>query len=247
MDWFLIAFWGTAVLANTLLLGYITLGAVQEYMPRLTTTTRNIIILIWGIIVAVGVVAFYFSAHKAFFLLLPLLPLLTRGFVSLMFPEFMGERLPEEARQRNTYRTVVLGLMGFSFTSLLALTVFDAKIANEATNPKTFFSIYYLLVSFLSFLVVLNLQSYKFYEWLEQVGAILMDAATLSLILAIVKLFESSGYEQSYKILFIALALGVWLLDHLIRLNLDRRMYGDRIEELDGDTNAGTKTRGGCL
>jgi hypothetical protein len=157
--------------------------------------------------------------------LLPLTPLLTRGAVSIVFYRFMSESLSDQAKQRPENRSVILGLMGFSSASLLALTVFDAKVAEE----PAFYPVYYMLISFLGFYLALNIQSYKDYEWQGQLGAALLDVATLSLLLSIVSIILSGKHDRFYKNLFAGLALGTWLLDHLIRLVNERRVYQDKL------------------
>ena len=151
--------------------------------------------------------------------LLPLTPFATRSVLYLQYRTLL--RMPlktEEEIARESNRTVVLGLIGVSFTGLLALTVVDAKI-----DLKTFYPVYYMLISFLCFLTALNLQSYKRYRWhnlILNVG--LIETAILSILLAISAIIWSSNQSTFDKALLSTLAFATWLADHLIRLTLLR-------------------------
>lgn len=155
------------------------------------------------------------SSSLLFYHLIPFIPFITRGLTCLKYKNLMNNILSEAERDRETIRTIVLTLLGISFTGLLALTIVDAKV-----DLKTFYPMYYMLLSFLGLFVTLNLQSYKFYRWHSILGVTLIDFATLSLLLAITSIIWSSNQNILHQLLFTVLAIGTWAGDHLKRLDL---------------------------
>jgi len=155
---------------------------------------------------------------ESFLYALPLIPLLTRGAVAIVFYPLLRSPLDQDEQQRADYRALVLGLMPISFAGLIALTIYDAKVATDANFG---FSGYYMLVSFLAFYLVLNIQSYKRKEWRGQLGDALLDVATLSMLLSIVAILFYGGQSESFKTIFVTVALGGWLVDHAVRLYLE--------------------------
>ena len=166
------------------------------------------VVLIGGAFVA-------FVRYRVFFYLLPLLPFFTRGIVATVFYPVLSADLEPEEQQRGDYRTLVIGLMPISFAGLIALTIFDAKVASSNLG----FAGYYMLLSFLAFFLVLNIQSYKDREWIGQLGNAVLDAATLSMLLSIVAILFSGQQPVFFKSIFVTTALGVWSIDHAVRLH----------------------------
>lgn len=145
----------------------------------------------------------------------PAIPFITWGIVCWVFRRCMKDRLTEAEIDRNNRRSIILALAGFSFTGLLAIAVVDAT-----TRQNLQLSVYYLMVSFLSFFFALNLQSYKFHRWHDQFGNALFESATLSLLLSVAAVALSTYPGTLYSIGITTLALAVWALDHVIRLRL---------------------------
>ena len=110
---------------------------------------------------------------------IPFIPFITRGILSLRFRPKMSETLAEDENDRESHRTLILALAAFSFAALLAIAVLDT------TTQRFRLPTYYLLISFLSYYFALNLQGYKFARWHDQLGDALVEAASLSLILAV--------------------------------------------------------------
>ncbi len=157
---------------------------------------------------------FYFS---------PLLPIITRGAVILRFYKQMGQ-IPEEPEQdREGNRALILAFAGFSFTGVIALIVLEPSIKQTVK-----WAVYFLLVSFLSYLWALNLQGYKASRWQDEIAAGLADAGSLCLILALVSLLAHSAFPSVFVYSTSVLALTVWIVDHLIRLRIDSRYYRTR-------------------
>ncbi|MBW2620863.1 MAG: hypothetical protein JRC56_05985 [Deltaproteobacteria bacterium] len=90
----------------------------------------------------------------------------------------MSEIPSEEEQDRESHRSHILTLAGFSFTGLLAIAVLDATLVQDFR-----FAVYYLLVSFLCYLSALNFQGYKSKRWHDQLATALMDVASLSLMI----------------------------------------------------------------
>lgn len=153
----------------------------------------------------------------------PAVPLLGRALMTLRFWQFMRVGMKESVAAREVHRSFILALAGFSFTGLLAIAVVDASIQQNLQ-----LSVYYLLISFLSYLFALNLQSYKSHWWHDQLADLLIEAATLSLLLSVVAIIWSSKQPDGFKYLITCLAAAVWLLDHLIRLRLTWQYFKER-------------------
>lgn len=146
---------------------------------------------------------------------LPAFPFVTRSCLGIYFRRQMMDVVPEEENDRETHRSLILALAGFSFSGLLALTIVDATVQINLQ-----FSVWYLLVSFLCYFSALNLQGYKFCRWHDQFGDALMESASLSLMLAISAIVLTSNSRTPNAFLITIFSVGVWLIDHLIRVRL---------------------------
>jgi hypothetical protein len=165
-------------------------------------------------------------SKSLFYHLLPLIPLLTRGALLIMFKGVSGQKLDAQHKQRTDYRNISAGLMAINFAGLMALTIVNAQPGAKIL----ILPVYYTLLGFLGLLVVLNLQSYKDYIWHDLLGDALLESAILSMLLSIVSIFlssEQSNLPEFYKYLFTGLALSIWLIDHLFRLYINFNvLYG---------------------
>jgi hypothetical protein len=141
----------------------------------------------------------------------PFLPTVTRGFMSQWFRSLMFEELEESEKDRDTHRSVIIPMAGFSFTALLALVVAEAGLQLEFQ-----LSIYFLFLSFLGYFVSLNLQSYKSCRWHDLVSITLIETASFSLILAIINIIMTKMHGDMYFNLSLV-AIVVWIMDHSIR------------------------------
>ena len=141
----------------------------------------------------------------------------------LRFHKQMTE-IPDEAEQdREGKRALILAFAGFSFTGVIALIVLEPAIKQTVK-----LAVYFLMVSFLSYLWALNLQGYKASRWQDEIAAALADAGSLCLIFALVSLLLQSAFPNVFVYSTSALALAVWIVDHLIRLRIDSRYYRAR-------------------
>lgn len=146
--------------------------------------------------------------------MVPFLPLLTRGILGIVFRRYMLEQLDEEEKDRQNIRSLILAMMGFSFSGSLALFLVDGKVEASLQLPA-----YYLLTSFLCYLFVLNLQGHKDFRWEDNIlGDGLMEAASLSLIASLLAIVIESKFDIVYKALITTLALATWGYDHIIRV-----------------------------
>ena len=147
--------------------------------------------------------------------LLPFLPFLTRGILCYRFRAEMTNSLGKEELDKESHRTYILAMAGFSFSGLLAMVVLDASLRQDFH-----FAVYYLLISFLSYLVSLNLQSYKALLWQDQLATTFMDSASLCLILAVLSILNSQNHVKKFAYALTIIAFSVWLIDHVIRLKI---------------------------
>ena len=176
---------------------------------------------------------FYLGDFMIIWLLLLLMPLVTFGFICLRFRSVMSELLLPAERDSETYRTIILALAGFSFTALLALTVVNATVSTQLQLPA-----YYLLFSFLCYFFTLNLQSYKFRRWHDQLSDALMGVASLALLLSVASVIATARPDSLDAWLTTTLVIGVWLIDHTIRALLNARFLTSRLK---GQKNSGDK------
>jgi len=128
----------------------------------------------------------------------------------------MSEFLSEEASDRETHRSLLGTLCGFSFTGLLALVALPGDLKNRALP------IWYILVSFVSYLGALNLQGYKSHRWHDQIGDALTETASLGLIASVIGFIVSSDLALGFRIFASVLSGAVWLFDFSIRFRYSR-------------------------
>ena len=146
----------------------------------------------------------------------------------LRFQERAKEVLPIEERDRETHRTYIMGLAGFSFTGLLGLVLVDATLRKGLR-----LSIYYLLLSFLGYLFALNMQSYKVKRWQDQLATASTDLASLCLVLSIVGILTTQDFGSSFALSLSILAVFVWVGDHVIRIRIVWKFFREK-EKTDG-------------
>jgi hypothetical protein len=135
----------------------------------------------------------------------------------------MGERLSEEELDRDSHREYIAAMAGFSFTALIALILLDASFTASFRLP-----IYYLLLSFLAYLFALNLQGYKATRWQDEAGTAAMDVGSLCLILSIVVLLVTQIHDGRFSSLLSVLAIGIWLLHHILHISFEHRYLSAR-------------------
>jgi len=148
----------------------------------------------------------------------PLVPIATRGALIICFKDQMREIPPEEEQDREGHRTLILAFAGFSFTGVVALIVLE-----PATTQSLQGAIFFLLVSFLTYLWALNLQGYKAFRWQGAAAVALGESGSLCLILALISLLVSSKLGRAFVTSASILAGSVWVVDHVTRLRIDWR------------------------
>jgi small-conductance mechanosensitive channel len=139
--------------------------------------------------------------------------MVTRGILYLKFRKAMKVVLNEEQLARESHRTYILALAGFSFSGLLALVVLDAALRQNYQ-----ISIYYLFLSFLGFVFALNQQSYKAKRWQDQIATASTEMALLCLILSILAILMTQDFSPTFALSLSIVAISVWLVDHVLRL-----------------------------
>lgn len=150
----------------------------------------------------------------------PFVPVATRFVLGYYWHWLMSDELPEAAQHREAHRAVILALAGFSFTAVAGLAVLDA-----AGRSGFQLSIWYVLLSFVSYLTALNLQSYKVTRWQNYIAAALIEVGSLSLTLTLVSLVFAGNFDGWFRTLVAVVALGSWAADHFIRLYLENSHF----------------------
>ena len=154
---------------------------------------------------------------------LPLLPIISRTCLCLIYNGQMEEHLEEAELDRDAHRNVILPLAGFSFTGVVGLIVLDPKLR---LNYKI--AIFYLMISFLTYLFSLNIQGYKTKRWHDLLSTGVMESGSLSLILAACYLIGTQEFGEIYAAVLIFISLGAWLTDHIIRLSIQWRYLKEK-------------------
>jgi len=144
---------------------------------------------------------------------LPFMPMLGRGLIIIRYKRYMRDALNEGAIDRANHRSLIAALAGFSFAGLLALVALPGSLLERALP------IWYVLLSFLSYLAALNLQGYKALLWHDQIGDALFEISSLGLIASVITFILKSELPTAFHIIATALALSVWALDYLIRIH----------------------------
>lgn len=159
----------------------------------------------------------------------PFVPVLTRLCLAVRYRKQMRDVLSDAERQVETHRALIVAMMGFSFSALLALTIVDARAADINLG----FPVFCLLVSFLAYFLAFNIQAYKFFRWLDLASDALIGAATLSLMLclAAVAFAYDAHRGEHHGLHWLAIAVPaviVWAIDDFVRLSLTRREFSRR-------------------
>jgi hypothetical protein len=122
-----------------------------------------------------------------------LLPVISRGVILWRFKELMQDVLPEEEHDRESNRSLILAFAGFSFTGVTALVVLEPTLKQSVRG-----AVFFLLVSFLSYLWALNLQSYKATRWQGEAAGLLTEIGSLCLVMALVSLLVTSAFGEIF-------------------------------------------------
>jgi hypothetical protein len=126
----------------------------------------------------------------------------------------MSRSLTEDEIDRETHRTLILGLAGFSFTALAAFAAIDVVTEKPFHVP-----IYFLFTSFLFYMVALNLQGYKLRRWQDLLGDCLIDSAALCLIMSVVAIVWRSNASRTFQFAVLLMSGMAWIVDHAVRVH----------------------------
>jgi hypothetical protein len=107
---------------------------------------------------------------------------------------------------------LLVALSGFSFAGLIGLVALPGDLLGRQL------SIWYVLLSFLSYLAALNLQGYKALRWHDHAGDALSDIASLGLIASVLAFVLKSDFALPFRIAATSIAAVAWGLDFVLRL-----------------------------
>jgi hypothetical protein len=147
----------------------------------------------------------------------------------------MSEVLEEGEMDRDTHRSIILALGGFSFAGALGLAATAVAVSDLSIRQNLQFPIFYLIMSFLSYLFALNIQGYKFFRWLDQLSDLLMELASLLLLLSVVALVRLSNLDANGSTLIGIITIGGWMLNESIRFLMSIQDLRARVELKKGD------------
>ena len=157
---------------------------------------------------------------------LPFLPLVTRGVLIAKFPAVRDEILNEDEQQRGIYRTHLLTFVAISAAALAALAVADAALRSGLQ-----WALYYLSISFFSWMCALQYVAYKAKRWEDQIVDALNDVGMLSFFSAVVAVLVAT--HTAIAPIIAGIAVFVWALDHAYRIYLDWTHHRKLTENID--------------
>jgi hypothetical protein len=141
----------------------------------------------------------------------------------------MDELISEAEKDRDTHRSVIIPMGGFSFTALLALAITDAKFNVDLRVPIVF-----LVISFTAFYFAMNMQSYKNTRRDDLIASTAYDVAMLCLFLAVAHILLSNvdlGLTRYWAVI----ALIFWLIDHVVRCRFDWKYLSEKVRLHEGE------------
>jgi hypothetical protein len=127
--------------------------------------------------------------------------------------------LPERSKSiRETNRSLLLSLASLSFAGLMAVALTDSAVADDLQFP-----IYFLLVSFLSFLTAIGAQQRLNRQRDNQNSIALIDMGILSLIMSVISVVFIVRGGGVFEFVFAAVALLVFFRNHVNHLRVTIR------------------------
>ena len=177
------------------------------------------------------------------FYFIPFIPLITRLTMFFLFWDIRKELLRPDQIARDSTKQFVLALAGLSFTGVIAIAVVDSVNQSNFKIP-----VFYLLISFLCYLIANNIQDYKFFVSREVLSSTLIDIATLSLICTAVTVVFLAGYGVIFQSVVLIVALAGWLTDHILRLRYtlnDFRKFRRKVERKNEQLRAAKSAAAG--
>lgn len=144
------------------------------------------------------------------------MPFLVTGLLILQFRKIMLDVMPSAQLQRTDHRSFISVLIGFSFSALLAIIVFQST-----SSLDLHIIIYYLYISFIFYYLALNIQSYKAVRWHDKISDTFVGAATLSLFLSVASCLNA---VKPFRWIYSFLILGgflAWAFNYCRRLNIE--------------------------
>ncbi|MGA2587329.1 MAG: hypothetical protein ABSF88_09945 [Candidatus Aminicenantales bacterium] len=157
------------------------------------------------------------------FILLPMIPFITRSILFIKYFSKMGGQITNEEKDRESHRSYILPLAGFSFAGLIGLIVVDASKLIHYSYP-----IYYIFLSFIFFIFSANLQSYKSRLWEDQIATGCIDIANFCLILCIISLLFAAHIDKTMTYTLAVIAFILWLFDHIMRMIFEFSYYHEK-------------------
>lgn len=150
-----------------------------------------------------------YSPNALYFL--PFFPCIVYIFLLISVKDVLTGTLSSDERDTDRNRTVIGLMAGFAFAGITAISVLKNEQKVEFGLEA---SLYYLVISFLCYLVAINLEAYKFFVYLSILGDLLVDIADLSLLCCVLSFVFIAGYSERTKWLILGFVTLVWLLHY---------------------------------
>jgi hypothetical protein len=120
--------------------------------------------------------------------------------------------LLNEERDTDRNRSIQGVLAGFAFAGIATISALKSIQIQEFELE---ISLYYLVISFLCYLMALNLESYKSFVFQLPLSDLLMDIADLAFVCSVFSFIYKTNYFAITKVLIISIAGAVWLIHYI--------------------------------
>jgi hypothetical protein len=139
-------------------------------------------------------------------------------FMAIYYRQVMS-RLGSKEQQRDSTRSFVLTMAGFSFAALIGVVLVSGE-----TDRDLGLLIYYLVVSFLAFMSAANVQRYKVKQWLDLASDAAIDIGNLALMLGVAAALVGFGTPYAWPLSITGLVL--WTIDFVWRQAVTKNRLG---------------------
>ena len=141
----------------------------------------------------------------------PFLPVAVYLVILISFSDILDGVLKAGERDTDRHRSVLGILAGFAFTGIAAIAVLKTVDQKELGLE---ISLYYLIVSFLCYLMALNLESYKIFVYHYLLGNLLTDMADLAFLCCVLSFVNKIGFSETGRWIFFVIVIGIWFLHY---------------------------------
>lgn len=154
------------------------------------------------------------------------IPFISRPILVWKHRKITYKIIPSEEKDLETNRNFNLTMCGFSFTGLLGLVVLENTIKDIHLDKQ----ICFIFISFISYYIANNIQSYKFYYWMDELAIYCMETGSLFLILTIITSFNFC-LGLFCSIIFSIVGVLIWYIDFCIHIYCTNKSFEGKMKK----------------